>query len=83
MYQMNFEFEELKKHHKKHHKEEEELKQIMTELLETLEMCERLFKEALPKFNWKSSALDANAIQLLNETEIKIKNVVQLKSKIT
>lgn len=28
---------------------------------------DRLFKEALPKFNWGASALDANAIQLLNE----------------
>ena len=27
----------------------------------------RLFEEALPKFNWGASALDANAIQLLNE----------------
>jgi hypothetical protein len=38
------------------------------ELVKALQQCERLFKEALPKFNWSASALDANAIQLLNET---------------
>ena len=32
-----------------------------------LQRCQRLFDEALPKFNWGASALDANAIQLLNE----------------
>lgn len=32
-----------------------------------LERCLRLFDEALPKFNWGASFLDANAIQLLNE----------------
>ena len=32
-----------------------------------LEACQRLFNEALPKFNWGASALDANAIQRLNE----------------
>ena len=36
--------------------------------IQALKQCERLFKEALPKFNWKDSALDANAIRLLNET---------------
>lgn len=33
----------------------------------TLARAARLFEEALPKFNWGASALDANAIQLLNE----------------
>ena len=32
-----------------------------------LKMADRLCKEALPKFNWGASALDANAIKLLNE----------------
>ncbi|HEY3434264.1 MAG TPA: hypothetical protein VGK41_01290 [Solirubrobacterales bacterium] len=32
-----------------------------------LRRAQRLFAEALPKFNWGASALDANAIQLLNE----------------
>lgn len=35
--------------------------------LKALKAAERLFKEALPKFNWGASALDANAIRLLNE----------------
>lgn len=30
--------------------------------------ADRLCKEALPKFNWGASALDANAIEILNET---------------
>lgn len=33
----------------------------------TLARAARLFEETLPKFNWGASALDANAIQLLNE----------------
>lgn len=37
------------------------------ELLEALKRAERLIKEALPKFNWGASALDANAISLLND----------------
>lgn len=32
----------------------------------TLGMAQRLCAEALPKFNWGASALDANAISLLN-----------------
>lgn len=35
---------------------------------EALKLARRMIKEALPKFNWGASALDANAIQLLNET---------------
>ncbi|WP_142028335.1 hypothetical protein [Bordetella hinzii] len=31
------------------------------------ERAKRLFDEALPKFNWGASFLDANVIQLLNE----------------
>ena len=34
---------------------------------DALRLCERLFAEALPKFDWGASALDANAIRLLNE----------------
>jgi len=37
------------------------------EMVEALEAAERLIREALPKFNWGASALDANAIRLLNE----------------
>ncbi len=39
----------------------------MTTAREVLADCVRLFDEALPKFNWGASALDANAIRLLNE----------------
>lgn len=37
------------------------------DLVKALERAERLCNEALPKFNWAKSALDANAIALLNE----------------
>jgi hypothetical protein len=37
------------------------------ELIAAAARAERLFNEALPKFNWGKSALDANAIALLNE----------------
>ena len=37
------------------------------DLLAALNRVQRLFDEALPKFDWGASALDANAIQLLNE----------------
>jgi hypothetical protein len=37
------------------------------DLVKALERCARLISEALPKFNWGKSALDANAIALLNE----------------
>lgn len=36
------------------------------ELLEALQRAHQLIKEALPKFNWGASALDANAITLLD-----------------
>lgn len=35
--------------------------------------CVQLFNEALPKFNWGASCLDANAIRLLNEVPTKAK----------
>lgn len=34
--------------------------------------CQRLFNEALPKFNWGASFLDANAINLLNEVPAEV-----------
>ena len=37
------------------------------DLLEALLDCVVLFQNALPKFNWGASALDAEAIRLLNE----------------
>lgn len=39
----------------------------MKRVQEVLKRAVRLFDEALPKFDWGKSALDANAIQLLNE----------------
>lgn len=44
----------------------------MTTRLDALLACQRLFKEALPQFNWGASALDADAIRLLNETPAKV-----------
>lgn len=37
------------------------------EMIAALTRAESLFREALPKFDWGKSALDANAIALLNE----------------
>lgn len=44
-----------------------ELKHQRDEMLVALNAAKRLFDEALPKFNWGASALDANAIRLLND----------------
>lgn len=44
----------------------------MLETIDVLRRCQQLFKEALPKFNWGASALDANAIQLLNEVPAEV-----------
>lgn len=44
-----------------------ELKRQRDEMQTALNAAKRLFDEALPKFNWGASALDANAIRLLNE----------------
>lgn len=37
------------------------------DMVTALARAERLFNEALPKFDWGKSALDANALALLNE----------------
>lgn len=42
------------------------------ELLAALRDAQRLCKEALPRFNWGGSALDNNAIRLLNEVPARI-----------
>jgi len=44
----------------------------LTEAQDALHAAQRLIKEALPKFNWGASFLDANAIQLLNEVLAKV-----------
>jgi hypothetical protein len=41
-------------------------------LEKALKAAQRLIKEALPKFNWGASCLDANAITLLNEVPLGI-----------
>jgi hypothetical protein len=45
----------------------------LAQMAEALRACERLFDEALPKFNWGASALDANAITLLNVVPAKVR----------
>lgn len=45
--------------------------------IEALKRCQRLFKEALPKFNWGASFLDSNAIQLLNEVPGEVENAIK------
>lgn len=43
---------------------------MFDELVVALEVAEKIRTEALPKFNWGASALDANAIGLLNIFDI-------------
>ena len=45
-------------------------------LREALKAADKLCNEALPKFNWGKSALDANAIRLLNEVPGMIRNAL-------
>lgn len=54
------------------------IKEHGVELLAALEAANRLFVEALPKFDWGASALDANAIQLLNEVPGQVRNAIKL-----
>lgn len=37
-------------------------------LVEACKAADKMIREALPKFDWSASALDANAIRMLNET---------------
>jgi hypothetical protein len=41
--------------------------QVIAQAIAALDRSVRLFREALPKFDWGKSCLDANAIGLLNE----------------
>ena len=52
------------------------LEVINKQLLDTCRMAQRLYKEALPKFDWGASALDSNAIRILNETDIAVGNAI-------
>lgn len=47
-------------------------------LVAALNQAKRLFDEALPKFNWRDSALDANAIALLNEVPATVAEALEL-----
>ena len=55
----------------------EMLRAQLAEAQDALEAAQRLFKEALPKFNWGASFLDANAIQLLNEVPAKVNAAIK------
>jgi len=46
------------------------------ELLEACRAAQRLFYEALPKFNWAKSFLDANAIALLNNVPAQVNRAI-------
>lgn len=48
------------------------LRAQLAEAQDALQAAQRLLKEALPKFNWGASFLDADAIQLLNEVPAKV-----------
>lgn len=54
-----------------------DLRAQLAEAQNALEAAQRLFKEALPKFNWGASFLDANAIQLLNEVPAKVNAAIK------
>lgn len=41
-------------------------------MVETLKQAERMNREVLPKFNWSTPFLDANAIQFLNEVTLMV-----------
>lgn len=43
-----------------------------TTAIGALEQCKRMIDEALPKFDWGASFLDADAIRLLNEAPIAV-----------
>lgn len=52
------------------------LAQQLEDAQSTMRLCKRLFDEALPKFNWGASCLDANAITLLNEAPIAVRRAI-------
>ena len=53
------------------------LRAQLAEAQDALQAAQRLFEEALPKFNWGASFLDANAIQLLNEVPAKVNAAIK------
>ena len=53
-----------------------ELERQRDAMLTALNAAKRLFDEALPKFNWGASALDANAIRLLNDVPLVVQEAI-------
>lgn len=53
------------------------------QMLEALKLVQRMIDEALPKFDWGKSVLDANAIRLLNETPSVVKSAIAAATKET
>lgn len=45
-------------------------------MLAALVAVKQLVNEALPKFNWSASALDANAIRLLNDVPLIVQRAI-------
>lgn len=50
-------------------------------VMDVLRRCQRLFDEALPKFNYGASFLDGNAIALLNEVPAEVKAALDWEGK--
>lgn len=46
------------------------------DMLAALKAAYRMIEEALPKFNWGASTLDANAIHLLNDAPVKVAKAI-------
>lgn len=49
-------------------------------LVEALKRSQELFEKALPKFNWGSSFLNAEAIRLLNDVPIEVAKALAVAS---
>ena len=47
------------------------------EMLAALLSAQKLFDEALPKFNWGASCLDARAISLLNTVPNQVRKAIE------
>lgn len=50
------------------------------EVVQALQAAHDCFTQALPKFNWGASFLDAEAIQHLNTAPIKVKQALEIVS---
>lgn len=53
-----------------------EIEALKTELATAREHVRRVYEDALPKFNWGKSALDAKALKTLNEFGIYAEGIV-------